>query len=98
MLYAGALAAGAIAHRHPTLSGSELPFGTRAYLALASTGTFGYFFGALVGWAIGFRGGQPLLACGMRKLTPGSRRRRAAKPRINSSSQRDLSLTGAALT
>jgi membrane protein DedA with SNARE-associated domain len=62
MLYAGALAAGTVAHRHPSLFGAELPFGVSAYIIVASAGTLGYFAGSIIGWLIGFLGGRPLLA------------------------------------
>ena len=61
MLYAGALAAGAIAGQHPVLFGHELQTGLESYLVLAVAGTLGYLFGALVGWAIGRWGGHALL-------------------------------------
>jgi membrane protein DedA with SNARE-associated domain len=59
MLYAGALASGA-------LSSQLVVFGTErsgfdAYLAVSLAGTFGYLFGAVVGWAIGLYGGKPFL-------------------------------------
>jgi membrane protein DedA with SNARE-associated domain len=53
MLFAGALAAGAIAGQHPVLLGHDLGTGLESYLVLALAGTFGYLVGALVGWAIG---------------------------------------------
>jgi membrane protein DedA with SNARE-associated domain len=61
MLFAGALAAGAIAGEHPVLLGHELQTGLESYLVLAVAGTLGYLFGSLVGWAIGRWGGRPLL-------------------------------------
>ncbi|HEX6695576.1 MAG TPA: DedA family protein [Solirubrobacteraceae bacterium] len=61
MLFAGALAAGAITGQHPVLLGHELQTGLESYLVLAIAGTLGYLFGALVGWAIGRWGGRPLL-------------------------------------
>jgi membrane protein DedA with SNARE-associated domain len=61
MLFAGALAAGAIAGHHPVLFGHGLSTGLESYLVLALAGTLGYLLGALVGWAIGRRGGRPLL-------------------------------------
>jgi membrane protein DedA with SNARE-associated domain len=61
MLYAGALAAGAIAGSQPVLLGHPLATGLQAYLILALAGTVGYLGGALVGWAIGRAGGRPLL-------------------------------------
>jgi membrane protein DedA with SNARE-associated domain len=61
MLYAGALAAGAIAGAQPVLLGHTLATGPEAYVVLALAGTIGYLVGALVGWAIGRTGGRPLL-------------------------------------
>jgi membrane protein DedA with SNARE-associated domain len=62
MLYAGAVAAGVFASAHGvTLFGSHIGFGAGAFVALALAGTLGYLAGALVGWAIGFYGGRPLL-------------------------------------
>lgn len=61
MLYAGALAAGAIAGHHPVLLGHSFHTGFDSYLVLALAGTLGYFTGALAGWAIGRTGGRPLL-------------------------------------
>jgi membrane protein DedA with SNARE-associated domain len=62
MLYAGALASGAIAGQHPVLFGNELSFGVTALVVLALAGTFGYLAGALIGWLIGYRGGRPFVA------------------------------------
>jgi membrane protein DedA with SNARE-associated domain len=61
MLYAGALAAGAIAGQHPILLGHQLQTGLESYLVLAAAGTLGYLLGALIGWAIGRWGGHSLL-------------------------------------
>jgi membrane protein DedA with SNARE-associated domain len=61
MLYAGALAVGAIAGQHPVLLGHELQTGLESYLVLAAAGTLGYLLGSLVGWAIGRWGGHWLL-------------------------------------
>ncbi|MCW2994628.1 MAG: DedA family protein [Conexibacter sp.] len=61
MLYAGALAGGAIAGRHPEIFGHVIPHGLEAFLVLAAAGTVGYLAGALIGWAIGSYGGRPLL-------------------------------------
>ncbi|HEX6745089.1 MAG TPA: DedA family protein [Solirubrobacteraceae bacterium] len=61
MLFAGALAAGAITGEHPVLLGHQLQTGLESYLVLAMAGTLGYLFGSLVGWAIGRWGGRPLL-------------------------------------
>jgi membrane protein DedA with SNARE-associated domain len=61
MLYAGALAAGAIAGQHPVLLGHQLHTGLESYLVLAVAGTLGYLGGSLIGWAIGRFGGHSLL-------------------------------------
>jgi membrane protein DedA with SNARE-associated domain len=62
MLYAGAVAAGVFSAAHGvTLFGAHIGFGADAFVVLALAGTLGYFVGALVGWAIGFYGGRPLL-------------------------------------
>jgi membrane protein DedA with SNARE-associated domain len=61
MLVAGALAAGAIAGRHPVLLGHTLPHGLGSYVVVALAGTLGYLAGALAGWAAGRRGGRPLV-------------------------------------
>jgi membrane protein DedA with SNARE-associated domain len=61
MLFAGALAAGAITGEHPVLLGHQLQTGLESYLVLAIAGTLGYLVGSLVGWTIGRWGGRPLL-------------------------------------
>ena len=61
MLFAGALAAGAIAGEHAILFGHRLPTGLESYLVLAIAGTLGYLAGSLVGWAVGRWGGRALL-------------------------------------
>ena len=61
MLYAGALAAGAIAGQHAVFFGRDLHTGFESYVVLALAGTIGYMIGALVGWAIGRSGGRSLL-------------------------------------
>ncbi len=61
LLYAGALAAGAVGGGHVDVLGSRVSSHGWAYVALALAGTLGYFVGALAGWAIGFYGGRPLL-------------------------------------
>lgn len=61
-LYAGAVAAGVFPAAHGvTLFGWHIGFGAGAFVALALAGTLGYLAGALVGWAVGFYGGRPLL-------------------------------------
>ena len=59
MLYAGALASGALTHEVDVF-GSRTS-GLTAFLAVVLAGTLGYLLGSLVGWAIGFYGGRPLL-------------------------------------
>jgi membrane protein DedA with SNARE-associated domain len=60
MLFAGALASGALAH-HAGLFGTQLSDGLPAYVAVALAGTLGSLVGALAGWWIGRRGGRPLV-------------------------------------
>ena len=61
MVYAGALAAGAFAGQHVDLFGTRISSHAWAYVVLALAGTLGYLVGSIVGWAIGFYGGRPLL-------------------------------------
>ena len=69
MLYAGAVAAGAfnppegmlLHHSGIGFFGAHIAFGVGAFVAMALAGTLGYLAGALVGWAIGYYGGHPLL-------------------------------------
>ena len=61
MLYAGALAAGAFAGQSVTLFGHEVTSNAWGYVVMSLAGTLGYLVGAIVGWAIGFYGGRPLL-------------------------------------
>ena len=56
MVYGGALASGALAHKLDVF-GSRTS-GTGAFLAIALAGTIGYLVGAVGGWAIGFYGGR----------------------------------------
>jgi membrane protein DedA with SNARE-associated domain len=74
MLLAGALAGGAIGH-----GAGGFGAGATAYLALASAGTLGSVAGAVVGWAIGRRGGRELLARHGRWLHLGPQRLSAAE-------------------
>src|SRR4051794_29434081 len=60
MVVAGALAAGAIVGR-PHLLGHTLGAGAPTYVALALSGTLGYLFGSIVGWAAGRGVGPDLL-------------------------------------
>jgi membrane protein DedA with SNARE-associated domain len=59
MVYAGALASGAIAG-HVVLFGETVSSGWRAFVTVSLAGTIGYLFGSIVGWAIGRYGGRPL--------------------------------------
>ena len=61
MVYAGALAAGVFAGQHVDLFGTRISSHAWAFVAMALAGTLGYLVGAIVGWAIGFYGGRPLL-------------------------------------
>jgi membrane protein DedA with SNARE-associated domain len=61
MLYAGAIAAGAFGSEGVTVFGVHFAPGAGAFIVMALAGTFGYLFGALIGWAIGRYGGRPLL-------------------------------------
>jgi membrane protein DedA with SNARE-associated domain len=68
MLFAGALAAGAIAG-HPSSS----------LAAAVAAGTLGYLAGSLVGWALGRAGGRPFIARHGRWLHLGPERFRRAE-------------------
>src|SRR3954470_5031605 len=59
MLYAGALASGALAHQLNVFGSEQSGFG--AYVAISLAGAIGYLCGALLGWAIGLYGGRPFL-------------------------------------
>jgi membrane protein DedA with SNARE-associated domain len=61
MLYAGAVAAGAISGHDVTLFGSEIHSTGWAYVAMATAGTIGYTLGSVLGWGIGRVGGRPFL-------------------------------------
>jgi membrane protein DedA with SNARE-associated domain len=61
MLFAGAVASGAIAGSHVGLLGTEVGSGLPAYLVLVVTGTLGYLVGSWIGWLIGARGGRELI-------------------------------------
>jgi membrane protein DedA with SNARE-associated domain len=61
MLYAGVLAAGAIAGANVSFLGIQPATGLESYVVLALAGTLGSLAGALVGWSIGVRGGRPLV-------------------------------------
>ena len=59
MVYGGALASGALAHRVDVLGWHTTGFS--AYLAIVVTAVLGYQIGAIAGWWIGFRGGRTLV-------------------------------------
>ena len=59
MVYAGALASGALTHRVDVLGWHGT--GLSAYLAVVIAGVAGYQLGAILGWWIGARGGRELL-------------------------------------
>jgi membrane protein DedA with SNARE-associated domain len=61
MVYAGALAAGAIAGQTVTLFGTEIEATGWAYIAIAMAGVLGYTLGSVIGWTIGKVGGRPFL-------------------------------------
>jgi membrane protein DedA with SNARE-associated domain len=61
MLYAGVVAAGAVAGQTATLFGANLHQGIESYLVLALAGSLGYLAGAIAGWVIGVRGGRPFV-------------------------------------
>src|SRR5690242_15953982 len=62
MLYAGAVAAGVFSSaHHVSVFGGKVGFGVGAFFVMALAGTLGYLVGALLGWAVGFYGGRPLL-------------------------------------
>src|SRR5436190_5873501 len=61
MLYAGAVAAGAIAGQSVTLFGAVIQTPAWAFVAMALAGTIGYTLGSIGGWAVGAYGGRPLL-------------------------------------
>lgn len=79
MLYAGVLAAGAIADRQVTVFGAGLRPGLECYVALALAGTLGYLLGALVGWGIGVAGGRRLVERHGRRLHLGPENFRRAE-------------------
>ena len=59
MVYAGALASGALTHRVDVFGWHGTGFS--AFLAVVLAGVIGYQLGAILGWWIGDRGGRPFL-------------------------------------
>jgi membrane protein DedA with SNARE-associated domain len=74
MLFAGALAAGAVGDGRLTVLGHTLSSGLESYLAVVAAGTLGYTAGALIGWVIGLRGGRELIERHGSKLHLGPER------------------------
>lgn len=61
MVYAGALAAGALAGKNVVLFGEPVESDVWAFVTMVAAGTIGYTLGAIGGWAIGLYGGRPLV-------------------------------------
>ena len=61
MLFAGAVAGGAVAGSHVGLLGTTVATGAPAYVVLVLAGVVGYLVGSWVGWAIGWWGGRELV-------------------------------------
>ena len=61
MVYAGAIASGAIAGQSVSLFGHEFQSGFPAYVAMATAGTLGYLVGSIAGWGAGDYLGRPWL-------------------------------------
>jgi membrane protein DedA with SNARE-associated domain len=61
MVYAGALAAGALAGKNVVLFGEPVESDVWAFVTMVGAGTIGYTLGAIGGWAIGLYGGRPYL-------------------------------------
>jgi membrane protein DedA with SNARE-associated domain len=59
MVYAGALASGALTHHVDVLGWHATGFS--AYLAVVAAGVIGYQLGAIFGWWVGIRGGRGFL-------------------------------------
>jgi membrane protein DedA with SNARE-associated domain len=79
MLYAGAVASGALAQQAIAL-GMTLHRGLEAYVVLSLAGSLGYLAGSLAGWALGRRGGRALIERRGRWLhLPPERMRRAER-------------------
>src|ERR1700709_798655 len=74
MLFAGALAAGAVSAGRRPVFGHALSLGLETYLVLVAAGTLGYVAGSLIGWAIGIRGGRGLIDRHGRRLHLGPAR------------------------
>lgn len=73
MLFAGALASGALA-QHASLLGWRIPDGLAAYVVLALAGTVGYVAGSVAGWLVGIHGGPVFIERYGRRLHLGPQR------------------------
>jgi membrane protein DedA with SNARE-associated domain len=73
MLFAGALASGALA-QHATLFGVQIHEGPAAYVVLALAGAGGYVAGSAAGWLLGIRGGPVFIERYGRRLHLGPER------------------------
>ncbi|TMK78928.1 MAG: DedA family protein [Actinobacteria bacterium] len=61
MLYAGVVAAGALAGQHVVVFGARIDSSFWGFVAMSLAGVAGNTAGSVVGWAIGFYGGRPLI-------------------------------------
>ncbi len=68
MIYAGAIASGALATTHVSLFGARISSHAWIYVTLALTGVVGNSLGAIGGWALGRYGGRPFVERNRRLL------------------------------
>ena len=61
MLYAGVVASGALPGQDVVLFGHQIESHFWAYVAMSMAGVLGNTVGSVMGWAIGFYGGRPLI-------------------------------------
>ena len=61
MIYAGAVASGAIPSAHVVLFGHQIDSHFWAYVTMAAAGAIANTIGCAAGWALGFYAGRPLL-------------------------------------
>jgi membrane protein DedA with SNARE-associated domain len=61
MLFAGAVAGGAVAGSHISLLGADVASGAPAYAVMVAAGALGYLVGSLIGWLVGRWGGRELI-------------------------------------
>ena len=71
MLLAGVIAGGAITGAHASLLGTEIASGLQGFVVLSLAGVVGSLVGGVLGWAIGARGGRPLIERHGRRLRVG---------------------------